>query len=106
MSTFSRSAHPASRSRFVERTLVDINQTLEQSVFAEQAARQPGLLQGLDPRLKILSALLVLLAVGLSRSLLVILGLYFLALVLAFFPKSRWRSSSSESGCSSRSSPG
>jgi len=81
------SRHPTSRSRFVERTLVDINHTLEQSVFAERTARQPGLLQGLDPRLKILSALLVLLAVGLSHSLLVILALYFLALALAFFSK-------------------
>ena len=87
MSKFSRSAHHTGRSSFVERTLVDINHTLEQSVFAERTARLPGLLQGLDPRLKILSALLVLLAVGLSRSLLVILGLYFLALLLAFFSR-------------------
>ena len=66
---------------------MDINHTLEQSVFAERTARSPGLLQALDPRLKILSALLLLLAVGLSRSLLVILALYLLALVLAFFSK-------------------
>ena len=82
-----RSSRHTSRSSFVERTLVDINHTLEQSVFAEQIARQPGLLQSLDARLKILSALLVLLAVGLSRSLLVILALYILALALAFFSK-------------------
>jgi cobalt ECF transporter T component CbiQ len=74
-------------SSFVERTLVDINVTLEQSLFAERTSRQPGLLQDLDPRLKILSALLVLLAVGLSRNLLVILVLYFLALALALFSK-------------------
>jgi cobalt/nickel transport system permease protein len=66
---------------------VDINHTLEQSLFAEQTARQGGLLQELDPRLKILSALLVLLAVGLSRNLLVIIVLYFLALALALFSK-------------------
>ena len=76
-----------SRSSFVERTLVDINHTLEQSLFAEQTARRSGLLQELDPRLKILSALLVLLAVGLSRNLLVIIVLYFLALGLALFSK-------------------
>ena len=85
MSASSRSASHTSRSSFVERTLVDINHTLEQSVFAERTARGPGLLQGLDPRLKILSTLLVLLAVGLSHSLGVILGLYFLAFGLAFF---------------------
>ncbi len=87
MSTTFRSAHTASRSSFVERTLVDINHTLEQSVFAERTAREQGLLQELDPRLKILSALAVLLAVGLSHGLLVILGLYFMALVLAAFSK-------------------
>ena len=85
MSASSRSASHTSRSSFVERTLVDINHTLEQSVFAERTAHGPGLLQGLDPRLKILSTLLVLLAVGLSHSLGVILGLYFLAFGLAFF---------------------
>ena len=66
---------------------MEINHTLEQSLFAEQTARRPGLLQRLDPRLKILSALLVLLAVGLSRNLLVIIVLYFLTLVLALFSK-------------------
>jgi cobalt ECF transporter T component CbiQ len=75
------------RRSFVERTLVDINHTLEQTLFAERTARGPGLLQQLDPRLKILSALLVLLAVGLSRSLFVILVLYFLVLVLAIFSR-------------------
>jgi cobalt ECF transporter T component CbiQ len=87
LSTSFRSTKRTSRSDFVERTLVDINHTLEQSLFAERTARSPGLLQALDPRLKILSALLLLLAVGLSRSLMVILALYFLALALAFFSK-------------------
>jgi len=71
------------RSGFIERTLVDINHTLEQSLFAEQTARQRGLLQQMDPRLKILTTLLVLLAVGLSHSLIVIAALYALILVLA-----------------------
>ena len=87
MSISLRSENHTSRSSFVERTLVDINHTLEQSVFAERFARGPGLLQALDPRLKILSLLLVLLAVSLSRSLPVILILYFLALALAYFSK-------------------
>ena len=87
MSTSFPASKHTSRSGFVERTLVDINHTLEQSVFAERIARGPGLLQALDPRLKILSALLLLLAVSLSRSLLVILSLYFLALALAFFSR-------------------
>jgi cobalt/nickel transport system permease protein len=86
------------RSSFIERALVDINHTLEQSLFAEQTARQPGLLQRLDPRLKILSTLLVLMAVSLSHSLIVIAVLYLLTLglallsmvPLAFFVKRVW----------------
>jgi cobalt/nickel transport system permease protein len=66
---------------------VDINHTLEQSLFAEQTARQEGLLQKLDPPLKIVSALGLLLAVSLSRNLPVILSLYFFTLVLALFSK-------------------
>jgi len=87
MNIIALSSKRTARSSFVERTLMDINHTLEQSLFAEQTARKPGLLQGLDPRLKILSALLVLLAVGLSRNLLVIIVLYFLVLALALSSK-------------------
>ncbi len=70
----------------IERTLSEISHTFEQSLFAEEIARQPGLLQTLDPRVKVLSILLLLIAVGLSRSLWVILALYLVILMLA------WRS--------------
>lgn len=77
---------------------MDVNHTLEQTVFAETTTRQPGMLQKLDPRLKVISALLILVAVGLSHSLLIILGIYFLILALAltsriplgFFVKRVW----------------
>ncbi len=39
---------------FLERTLADITGALEQTVFAQEIARAPGLLQALDPRCKIL----------------------------------------------------
>ncbi len=78
-------ARPRRRS-VIEKTLADLTQALEQSLFAENISRQPGLLQSLDPRVKVLSVLALLIAVGLSRSLLVLLGLYVVALVLA------WRS--------------
>ena len=80
----SRSNRPARRG-FVERTLADITHTLEQSLFAEEIARQPGLLQSLDPRVKVVSIILLLIAVSLSRSLAVIVGLYLVTLVLAWF---------------------
>jgi len=71
----------------IERTLNDVTRALEQSLFAEEIARRPGLLQSLDPRVKLISTLLLLIAVSLSRSLAVIVGLYAVTLVLA------WRSS-------------
>ena len=80
-------AHPRrGRQGFVEKTLADLTQALEQSLFAEDIARRPGLLQALDPRAKVVSILALLIAVGLSRSLPVLLGLYAVALLLA------WRS--------------
>jgi cobalt ECF transporter T component CbiQ len=82
----------------IERTLADISNTLEQSLFAEEIARRRGLLQSLDPRVKVVSILLLLIAVSLSRSLAVIAGLYLVTLVLAwlssvpmsFFVKRVW----------------
>jgi cobalt ECF transporter T component CbiQ len=56
-------------------------------VFAEVTARQPGLLQGLDPRLKIIAMLMLLLAVSLSHNLWIIVALYFLVLGMAYFSK-------------------
>jgi cobalt/nickel transport system permease protein len=93
---------PTSRARrhnsFIERTLSDISHTFEQSLFAEEIARRPGLLQAIDPRVKVLSLIGLLLAVGLSRSLPVIVGLYVITLILArlsqvpmgFFVKRVW----------------
>ena len=68
----------------IEHTLADISHTLEQSLFAEEIARQRGLLQSLDPRVKVVSMIALLIAVGLSRSIPVIVGLYFVALMLAW----------------------
>ena len=73
------------RRSLLEKTLADLTQALEQSLFAEDIARQRGLLQALDPRVKVISILALLIAVGLSRSLPVLLGLYGVALVLAWW---------------------
>lgn len=70
----------------LERTLANITGSLEATLFAEDLARREGFLQALEPRVKIVTFLALLLAVGLSRSLLIIAGLYIFALALA------WRS--------------
>ncbi|HEX9116979.1 MAG TPA: cobalt ECF transporter T component CbiQ [Anaerolineae bacterium] len=82
-----QAAGPARRIRTgPARTLANLSEALESSLFAESIARQPGLLQGLDPRAKLAGALLLLLAISLSHSLAVIAGLYLVTLALA------WRS--------------
>ncbi|MBL8096425.1 MAG: cobalt ECF transporter T component CbiQ [Anaerolineales bacterium] len=67
----------------IERTLAEIGHVLEQSLFAETLSRQPGLLQALDPRVKIVGLLALLVSVSVSRNLWVIGGLYGVALALA-----------------------
>lgn len=69
---------------WVDKTLGDITHTLEQTIFAEDLARQPGLLQSLDPRAKVVIALAFLLAISLAHNLVVILALYLITLPVAY----------------------
>jgi cobalt ECF transporter T component CbiQ len=78
--------------------LQGISETLERSLFAEEISGRQGLLQSLDPRVKLIATLALLIGASLSRSLLVIAAIYVLALVLAmlsaipgaFFVKRVW----------------
>jgi cobalt ECF transporter T component CbiQ len=79
-----RNARP--RRSVLEHAIQDISAALERSLFAEEISARPGLLQGLDPRMKVVSVLALLVAVGLSRSLGVIAAVYLFAVWLA------WRS--------------
>lgn len=69
---------------FFEKTVAGISETLEHTLFAEELARQPGLLQSLDPRAKLLGALGLLIAASFSHNLLVLLLLYLLTLPIAY----------------------
>jgi cobalt/nickel transport system permease protein len=83
---------------FFEKTFNDITGALEQTLFAEEIARQVGLLQSLDPRAKLVGALAVLIAISASHDLIVLLALYLLTLPIAsasrvpmgFFLKRVW----------------
>lgn len=76
----------SARRGFIERSIADITATLEKAIFSEEMARRDGFLQKLDPRVKVITFLALLLAVSLSQGLLIIVVLYFLTLLLA------WRS--------------
>jgi len=72
------------RPNVIEKTLADISHTLEQSFFAEEIFRRGGWLQSIDPRVKVISTLALLIAVSLARNLPVIMAMYILALLLAW----------------------
>ncbi|MDR3629494.1 MAG: cobalt ECF transporter T component CbiQ [Desulfocapsaceae bacterium] len=71
------------RSHFLEKTLSGITETLERSLFAEAISLKSGLFQSLDPRVKVLATLAMLIGVALSRSVWIIGGVYLLALYFA-----------------------
>lgn len=86
METTSLPSRPHHHGNALEHTLHGISETLERGLFAEEICARPGLLQGLDPRVKLVAVLAMLIGVSLSRSLWVIGGVYMLTLILA------WRS--------------
>lgn len=61
---------------FVERTLASFVGAMEQALYAENLARTDGLLQGLDPRIKVLGILALIITTALARNVWVILGLF------------------------------
>jgi len=68
---------------FLFKTIHDFTDTLEQALFAEDVARRAGVLQSLDPRAKLLGALVLLIAISLSHNALAILTLALLTFPLA-----------------------
>ncbi len=86
------------RANFIDRTLAGLTEALKQAVFAERYARLPGLLQGLDPRVKIGTFLALLISTALSQQLGIIAVIYLLTVILAmasripliFFLKRVW----------------
>lgn len=92
------SRSPKIRRNIFKRTLRGISETLERSIFAEEISSRPGLLQSLDPRMKLIAILALLIGVSLSHSLIIIAVVYLLAILLAvlsaipadFFIKRVW----------------
>jgi cobalt ECF transporter T component CbiQ len=68
---------------FVEKTLTGGAGLLRQVMFSEDTAAQHGLLQRIDPRVKLVGLLVLLVATGLVHNLIVLVGAYLLTLVLA-----------------------
>jgi cobalt/nickel transport system permease protein len=72
---------------FLSRNIAGLSQALESVIAADDLSREPGLLQGLDPRTKAASFLLLVVTAGLLRSLSLLTVLFVMALVMVVFSK-------------------
>jgi cobalt ECF transporter T component CbiQ len=79
------------RKSFVERTIHELSGAMERALYAEELARADGLLQQFDPRVKLVGLLALIVAAALSRNILVILGLFAIALVLSLLSRVPFR---------------
>ncbi len=79
------------RKSFVERTINELSGAMERALYAEELAHAGGLLQQFDPRVKLVGLLALVVAAALSRNILVILGLFAIALVLALLSRVPFR---------------
>jgi cobalt/nickel transport system permease protein len=68
---------------FVARTIAGVSGAIERTIFTEEHARRDGLLQRLDPRVKVVLFVGAVLVTVLSRHVGILLALYALTLVLA-----------------------
>jgi cobalt/nickel transport system permease protein len=83
--SFIQGGHCHRHRSFAERLVHGFAQTMEHALDAEVLGARAGLLQGLDPRTKLIGFFALILSGVLTRSLLVLLTLFLLALILAFF---------------------
>jgi len=74
---------------FIERSILGALSFLKESIFADEYAMNPGLLQSLDPRVKLATFLLFIVQVLLTKNLFILLFLYVFCLLLAYFSKVR-----------------
>jgi len=72
---------------FLERTLMEISSFFKDGLFSEEYANKNGMLQKMDPRVKVVVLMLLLITVSLLRHLLLITSLYLFILLLVIFSK-------------------
>src|SRR4030043_412748 len=77
----------ASRKGFLDKTLGDVAALVKNSVFLEEYTSRKGLMQSIDPRVKVLTMAILLISVSLLKYPLLIGGLYLFILTLAMLSK-------------------
>ncbi len=72
---------------FVERTIFNLSMGMNFAALAEDSARSGGMLQRVDPRMKVAGALAMIVAVALTHSLAAVAGAFVFAAALAVFSR-------------------
>ena len=72
---------------FLSRNISSLTHALESVISAEDLCRAPGLLQGLDARVKVASVVLFIVVVGLVHSLPILSGVFLLVLAFGLLSK-------------------
>ena len=75
------------RKGFIEKTLKGITSFFLNDIFSEEIVLRGGLLQSIDPRAKVLTFGLFIIAVSLFKNIFLICGVYLLTIILAYFSK-------------------
>ncbi len=74
----------AGHDSFIERSITGALSFLKESIFAEEYASKSGFLQSLDPRIKVITIFLMIIATVLTGSIAISCVLYALCLILAY----------------------
>lgn len=75
--------HVRKRGGFIEHTLEGLHSAMERALYAETAASRRGLLQGLDPRVKLAGLVSLVVSVALAAKLWLIVAVLALAVAIA-----------------------
>lgn len=71
------------KGRFIEKTINDIAKLLKEVIFFEDIAFQNGFLQKLDPRVKVISLIILILTATLLHSMIILTIIYLISCILA-----------------------
>ncbi len=72
---------------FVEKTLAGLSEALERSLYSEEIGAQRGLLQRIDPRVKLIGLLLLIIAAASAHTLPVLGAVFLVAVALALLSR-------------------
>ena len=79
--------HRVKSKDFLSKNISGLTATLESVISSEELCRAPGLLQGLDPRIKLVTVVLFIVTVSLVQSLPILAGVFVLVLAFALLSK-------------------